>query len=367
MEPYVLIEKHYVPVHMYREMMNLPPIPNVINSTQLTYALNGQNHQFNNLMNYSPVDFSYFVRDTPSTIFNRPIIPQTLSRPEIVETSNISTNINPTIINTSNTNGRLTNNILDTIINSITSVLPNNRTGNIQGVIISNVPLERSTRTHRVINQDDDDHGFNPNVINQHTNFYKYEDFTKLDTFDIQNTNFTSCSICQNNFENNEIVRQFKNCKHVFHLTCVDTWLTNRSTCPTCRQPLINNHSDTEEDDEGDDEDDEEDDEDEDEDDNDDPDYNPEEDEDNDNDNNDNENTENNNIPQPTQPTQPTPLQSNTELFNNIINLYQQYLSNSNSNVVQHQVTNLISQLFPQASPFISSVDTFVNTLTRNH
>ncbi len=390
MEPYVVIEKHFVPIQMYREMMHLPAVPNVMNSTQL------YNNSFSNLMNYSPVDFSYFVRDTPPTTLNRPIIPQTLSRPEVVEhvTSNISiTNLNNN--QTSNTNARITNNILDTIINSISSVLPNgNREANIQGVIISNVPLERDNRRQRVFfNRDDEeDHGFNPNVINQYTNFYKYEDFTQLDIFDSHNTNFTICAICQNNLENNEIIRQLKNCKHVFHLTCIDTWLTNRSTCPTCRQPLINHNHHSDNEDEEDEEDDEED-----EDYNEDDEDNQEDEEDNnDNDeqehvtsdeevNNQTENIQNNNIPQP------STRSLNDEIFGNIMNLAQQYLnnsntttvnrdishnltnalnqflSNSNTNIVNREVNNVITQLFPSAFPLISSVDTIVNRITRNN
>ena len=31
-------------------------------------------------------------------------------------------------------------------------------------------------------------------------------------------------------------------CKHLFHITCIKTWLKNRPSCPICREVIINNH-----------------------------------------------------------------------------------------------------------------------------
>lgn len=50
------------------------------------------------------------------------------------------------------------------------------------------------------------------------------------------------CSVCLSNLEDEETARMLPNCKHVFHVGCIDTWLASHSTCPICRtavRPLI--------------------------------------------------------------------------------------------------------------------------------
>ncbi|KAG2244003.1 hypothetical protein Bca52824_094138 [Brassica carinata] len=45
----------------------------------------------------------------------------------------------------------------------------------------------------------------------------------------------TECAVCLTLLEEKDMARMLPNCKHVFHVTCVDTWLTTHSTCPICR------------------------------------------------------------------------------------------------------------------------------------
>ncbi|WZY90920.1 hypothetical protein YC2023_047655 [Brassica napus] len=45
----------------------------------------------------------------------------------------------------------------------------------------------------------------------------------------------TECAVCLSLLEEKDTARMLPNCKHVFHVTCIDTWLTTCSTCPVCR------------------------------------------------------------------------------------------------------------------------------------
>ncbi|KAM3343479.1 RING-H2 finger protein ATL40 [Capsicum galapagoense] len=43
------------------------------------------------------------------------------------------------------------------------------------------------------------------------------------------------CSICLSTIEDGELVRILPNCKHSFHVECIDKWFDCHSTCPVCR------------------------------------------------------------------------------------------------------------------------------------
>ncbi|KAL1557690.1 RING-type E3 ubiquitin transferase [Salvia divinorum] len=43
------------------------------------------------------------------------------------------------------------------------------------------------------------------------------------------------CPICLGEFGEMETVKMIPYCGHVFHPTCIDTWLASRVTCPLCR------------------------------------------------------------------------------------------------------------------------------------
>lgn len=43
------------------------------------------------------------------------------------------------------------------------------------------------------------------------------------------------CAVCLSNIEEETTVRMLLNCKHVFHVECIDMWLGSNTTCPVCR------------------------------------------------------------------------------------------------------------------------------------
>lgn len=51
----------------------------------------------------------------------------------------------------------------------------------------------------------------------------------------------TECSICLNEFRDDENPRLLPSCIHAFHLPCIDTWLKSNVKCPLCRMNVISN------------------------------------------------------------------------------------------------------------------------------
>lgn len=49
----------------------------------------------------------------------------------------------------------------------------------------------------------------------------------------------TECSVCLNEFQENETLRLLPTCNHAFHLPCIDTWLSSHTNCPNCRAGIV--------------------------------------------------------------------------------------------------------------------------------
>ncbi|XP_058731017.1 RING-H2 finger protein ATL78-like [Vicia villosa] len=49
----------------------------------------------------------------------------------------------------------------------------------------------------------------------------------------------TECVICLSEFAMGEKVRILPKCNHGFHVRCIDKWLKEHSSCPKCRQCLL--------------------------------------------------------------------------------------------------------------------------------
>ena len=47
------------------------------------------------------------------------------------------------------------------------------------------------------------------------------------------------CSICLNEFKEEEILIRFSCKQHIFHKNCLCTWLKNSDICPLCKKSLI--------------------------------------------------------------------------------------------------------------------------------
>jgi hypothetical protein len=52
-----------------------------------------------------------------------------------------------------------------------------------------------------------------------------------------KNTNIDYCSICLDDFDEKVILRKLI-CNHIFHINCIEKWLSENTNCPMCRHEL---------------------------------------------------------------------------------------------------------------------------------
>ncbi|KAL3851211.1 hypothetical protein ACJIZ3_013093 [Penstemon smallii] len=48
----------------------------------------------------------------------------------------------------------------------------------------------------------------------------------------------SSCAICLQDLKDGESARLLPSCRHLFHLQCIDEWLSLQGTCPICRKDV---------------------------------------------------------------------------------------------------------------------------------
>lgn len=46
------------------------------------------------------------------------------------------------------------------------------------------------------------------------------------------------CSICLNQYSDDDLVVRLLNCPHLFHSTCIREWYTYKNSCPICRTDI---------------------------------------------------------------------------------------------------------------------------------
>ncbi|KAL1211179.1 RING-H2 finger protein ATL68 [Cardamine amara subsp. amara] len=72
--------------------------------------------------------------------------------------------------------------------------------------------------------------GLDQLIINSYPKFH----FTKSITVDGGDGD-TTCSICLCEYMEEEMLRMMPECKHYFHVYCLDAWLKLNGSCPVCR------------------------------------------------------------------------------------------------------------------------------------
>ncbi|KAL2926189.1 RING-H2 finger protein ATL32 [Bienertia sinuspersici] len=77
--------------------------------------------------------------------------------------------------------------------------------------------------------------GLNPTILNdfpifKYPNVEAHIEPTKIGPLE--------CAVCLSPYQEEDILRLLPKCDHLFHLYCVDRWLTANTTCPICRADL---------------------------------------------------------------------------------------------------------------------------------
>lgn len=49
---------------------------------------------------------------------------------------------------------------------------------------------------------------------------------------------YSQCTVCLSEYHDADLLRILPYCGHFFHMTCIDMWLQQHSTCPVCRISL---------------------------------------------------------------------------------------------------------------------------------
>lgn len=75
----------------------------------------------------------------------------------------------------------------------------------------------------------------------------KYGCFRRSDDVNMNDSSSSSCAICLGCLGEEDEIRILPNCRHYFHISCVDRWLlpctVNNSSCPLCRATVICIHT----------------------------------------------------------------------------------------------------------------------------
>ena len=108
------------------------------------------------------------------------------------------------------------------------------QTINISG-IVNNIPVQTITgalaNTFRRLQS--------PNPTNSVTSINEQSTLVCLQDSNRDYYQDIECSICNEPYQNGDILREFDKCPHYFHYNCIDNWLHLHKKCPICTTELI--------------------------------------------------------------------------------------------------------------------------------
>ena len=200
--------------------LNNTAITNNSNNMNMNNSNNAMN-QFRNLSNNQMMwnNFGYNVRNTNQNVN------QTQNQYSI---PSLNQNINQ--ISNQNSNSRFINQIPNQNNNSRINN-SNNQYANLNN---SNVPQNRVYNSNVLFSTKNlSDFDKKKDNLFLEMDQYQYKHIQKYDS-----RRETECAICLEEFKRNDIIKEFYNCKHIFHKDCLKDWLKRSNTCPLCKHDL---------------------------------------------------------------------------------------------------------------------------------
>tara|TARA_B100000123_G_C25716448_1_gene422381 strand:- start:92 stop:907 length:816 start_codon:yes stop_codon:yes gene_type:complete len=226
-------------------MQNQTNQQNLINQQNQTNPQNPTNEQnLNNQQNptsqqnptnLTPNIILDSIRRTENILNNIPLNLRNINREnEVNETNNQNRNIENNETQTENENTINQNNIDET--------LTNNLRNRIRRVLPELVEITLYSDTaHNNANEGEMEDIEVPTDLGTLTNS------TTVDLYQNINSSYDKCCICRETLNDTDIIRKINNCDHVFHLNCIDTWLSSNTMCPICRCDLRDQSNSNEE------------------------------------------------------------------------------------------------------------------------
>ncbi|XP_040986531.1 RING-H2 finger protein ATL40-like [Juglans microcarpa x Juglans regia] len=111
--------------------------------------------------------------------------------------------------------------------------------GGIVVLIVIHVCIAGRVR-RRGNNQGDHDHNHTMVTIGNDKKTMSNDDLKRLPCFEYKvaekgNTSSVDCAVCLENFKMGDQCRLLPNCRHSFHVQCIDSWVLKTPVCPICR------------------------------------------------------------------------------------------------------------------------------------
>ena len=228
-EQNIVVERHYIPLSIYRELY-FPP-NTVQNTTSIQHSTIDRLNRRSNRMN---IDYNTLYQNLANLVYgtyNSSNLTQTNSTSPL---NNLSTN---TTTNTTQNN---------TTTNGQSTPLTNSGTLYFRMIDVDGNEYSYNTSTNTSNNDNFFTRLMNPNIplseVFNSTRLLTEEEIannTNIST--IEEDNNEMCSICQENFQVGDETREIDNCNHEFHRNCIDEWFRTRITCPVCRGNVLSN------------------------------------------------------------------------------------------------------------------------------
>lgn len=264
----IVVERHIIPADLYQQWY-LPQNTNANyqNTTQFTNNSNinipshlyRRSERMNNNLNQTLSDLLYGSRNTTnmSSSANNSIPSDITSNISSTTTPNLFTNMRFLVrdsngnqvnynMNIPSSNSSEFNSVSDLLTRMMDPTTPLNELFDYPPSQEQNIPLtQEQINNNTTIIQYIDEDSIEDNGGDEDEGIIEDNGSDEDEGYDESNNSeeYDSCTICRENYSNNEEIRIINNCNHNFHRICIDEWITNHRTCPICRGNIVSNEN----------------------------------------------------------------------------------------------------------------------------